>query len=110
MQGPVDTKLARRLAELRRNSNLSLAKLADAVGVTKATIWNYEHALTHIPAERLAAMAGAMGIEERHLHMEPGAPLPKVSFRSAAKTATPQDWESRITQGFLVPFDIALSE
>jgi hypothetical protein len=38
---PNDINLARRLAELRVHVGMSLADLADAIGVTKGTVWQY---------------------------------------------------------------------
>jgi len=43
MEGPINQELARRLKELREHAKISLAELAVAIGVTKATIWQYEH-------------------------------------------------------------------
>jgi transcriptional regulator with XRE-family HTH domain len=89
MHGTVDQQVARRLAELRAHSNVSLAELARAIGVTKKTVWRYVHGKTHIPAERLEMMARAMHCKESDLSMPPGSPLPRLSFRPVGRQITP---------------------
>ena len=63
MLGPIDQALARRLKELREHAKISLAELAAAIGVTKATVWQYEHGLGRISALRLQELARALYCE-----------------------------------------------
>lgn len=85
MKGPVNIKLAQRLLQLRKHSKWSQAMLADAVGITKQAISDYENAKSHIPSERAEQMMRVMGYELRHLHEEPGTPPPPIRFRAAPK-------------------------
>jgi transcriptional regulator with XRE-family HTH domain len=83
----VDQELARRLGELRKHAKKSMAELAAAIGVTKATIWQYEHGKRSISRLRLEKIARALYCEERHLHMPLGSPLPRLSIRPRRQTA-----------------------
>lgn len=76
MKGPVELSLARRLRELRKHGKLSLDGLGAAIGVSKVAVWLYENAKTHIPVERLRAVARVMGCDEAEFHKPPGSPLP----------------------------------
>ena len=87
MEGPINQELARRLKELREHAKISLAELAVAIGVTKATIWQYEHGKRSISRLRLEKIARALYCEERHLQMPPGSPLPRLSIRPRRQTA-----------------------
>src|SRR5262249_6842052 len=88
MEGPINQELARRLKELREHAKISLAELAVAIGVTKATIWQYEHGQRRISPLRLEEIARALYCEQRHLHMPPGSPLPRLSIRPRRPTAS----------------------
>jgi transcriptional regulator with XRE-family HTH domain len=90
MQRPINHELARRLKELREHAKISLAELAAAIGVTKATIWQYEHGQRRISPLRLEEIARALYCEQRHLHVPPGSPLPRLSIRPQRQT-TPTD-------------------
>ena len=83
----VNQELASRLKELRKYAKISLAELAAAIGVTKATIWQYEHGRRRISPLRLEELARALYCEERHLHMPPGSALPRLSLRPRRPTA-----------------------
>ena len=84
----VNQELASRLKELRKYNKISLAELAAGVGVTKATIWQYEHGQRRISPLRLEELARALYCEERHLHMPSGSPLPRLSIRPRRPTAS----------------------
>jgi transcriptional regulator with XRE-family HTH domain len=89
MRGPINQDLARRLKELREHAKVSLAELAAAIGVTKATIWQFEHGQRRVSSLRLEELARALYCEERHLHMPSGSPLPRLSIRPRRqKTST----------------------
>ena len=87
MEGPINQELARRLKELREHAKISLAELAVAIGVTKATIWQYEHGQRRVSLLRLEEIARALYCEQRHLHVPPGSPLPRLSIRPQRQTA-----------------------
>ena len=84
----VDLELACRLKELRKHANISLAELAAAIGVTKATIWQYEHGQRRVSPLRLEEIARALYCDERHLHMPPRSPLPRLRIRPRRPTAS----------------------
>ena len=88
MEGPINQELARRLKELREHAKISLAELAAAIGVTKATIWQYEHGQRHVSPLRLEEIARALYCDERHLHMPPRSPLPRLRIRPRRPTAS----------------------
>jgi transcriptional regulator with XRE-family HTH domain len=90
MQGPINQELARRLKERREHAKISRAELAAAIGVTKATIWQYEHGQRRISPLRLKEIAKALYCEERYLHMPLGSSLPRLSIRPQRQT-TPAD-------------------
>jgi transcriptional regulator with XRE-family HTH domain len=50
--------------ELREHAKISLAELAVAIGVTKATIWQYEHGQRRISPLRLEEIARALYCEQ----------------------------------------------
>jgi transcriptional regulator with XRE-family HTH domain len=88
VQGPINQDLARRLKELREHAKVSLAELAAAVGVTKATIWQYEHGQSRVSPLRLEELARALYCEERHLHMRSGSALPRLRIRPRRQMAS----------------------
>lgn len=96
MYATADQQFARRLAELRTHSNVSLAELAHAIGVSKTAIWKYIHGKTLVPAERLERMARAMHCEESDLRMPPGSPLPRLSFRPAGRRIDPPSLQRKL--------------
>ena len=54
--------LAERIRSLRKERGMSLEVLAEAVGVSRQTIFRYETgAITNIPSEKVEAMAKALG-------------------------------------------------
>ena len=54
--------LAERIRSLRKERGMSLEALAEAVGVSRQTIFRYETgAITNIPSEKVEAMAKALG-------------------------------------------------
>ena len=93
MLGPIDQALARRLKELREHAKISLAEVAAAIGVTKATVWQYERGRRRISALQLQGLARALYCEERYLHTPLGSPLPRLSIRPQRPTGS-TDWKS----------------
>lgn len=76
-------KIGARLAAIRAHRGMSQAELGDAVGVSKASIWNYEHNLVEIDQKRLAELARALACHVDDLTARLDAPMPKVRFQSA---------------------------
>lgn len=72
-----------RLREFRETKDLTLQQVADAVGCTKAYVWELEMREGQKPtAERLNAIAKTLGVTIQDLLGEPVAPM---------QTATPTD-------------------
>jgi len=66
------TPLGKRLRQYREAKGLTLQKVADAVGCTKAYIWELEMRQGQRPtAERLNAIAKTLGVTVLHLLGEP---------------------------------------
>lgn len=57
----------KRIEQLRKGRNMTLAEVADALGVSKPTVWAWEKGKARPVAERLPALAKALGIEEAEL-------------------------------------------
>jgi transcriptional regulator with XRE-family HTH domain len=74
----VDLKMARRLTEIRQYRNMSLRYLAECIGVTKATICNYEHGRIAIGTVRLEQLASALRCEVADLFAPPGSSPPRI--------------------------------
>src|SRR5215472_18040751 len=91
MREQPNARLAARLKEMREHSNLSLNQLAKLVDVSKVALWNYEHARTRIPAERLNAIALVLGYDVKEFYKPPGTALPKpsISFRPRREVSPP---------------------
>jgi transcriptional regulator with XRE-family HTH domain len=60
--------IAKRLHQVREHRHISQGQIAKAIGVSVGTVQNYEHARTHIPADRL---------EPADLLAPPEAPPPR---------------------------------
>jgi transcriptional regulator with XRE-family HTH domain len=56
-----------RLARLRKQQGLTLDMLAELVGVSKPTVWAWEHGKTRPAEARLAALAAQLGVCEADL-------------------------------------------
>ena len=68
----MNTPLGKRLRQYREAKGLTLQQVADAVGCTKAYIWELEMREGQRPtAERLNAIAKFLGVTVQHLLGEP---------------------------------------
>ena len=56
-----------RLQRLRKERGLTLAQIADAIGVSKPTVWAWEHGKARPIAERLGKLAEALGVTDEEL-------------------------------------------
>ena len=56
-----------RLQRLRKDGGLTLADLADALGVSKPTVWAWEQGRARPVASRIGALAKALGVAEAEL-------------------------------------------
>jgi transcriptional regulator with XRE-family HTH domain len=77
MPNTVDPRPGERLCQIREHRETSQGRLARAIGVTVGTVQNYEHGRTHITAERLEQLAGALQCEATDLLQPPGSPPPR---------------------------------
>lgn len=70
----IDKRVGRRIAELRRLSGLSQARLADTIGTATETISRLETGVAMPSLARLAAIAHALGVELHELlRIRPGS-------------------------------------
>ena len=77
----MSTPLGKRLRQYREAKGLTLQQVADAVGCTKAYIWELEMREGQRPtAERLNAIAKTLGVTVLHLLVSPSAAL-KIPVR-----------------------------
>lgn len=65
--GPSHGSLGRRLATLRQERGLTLAQVADRLGVSKPTVWAWEHDRSQPVSSRIGALAQALGVAEAEL-------------------------------------------
>lgn len=72
-RGPVEA-LGTRLNRLRREAGLTLADVADTLGVSKPTVWAWEKGKARPLPERLDAIAAALGVDPDLLAPGPGIP------------------------------------
>ena len=72
-----DSRLGKRLHQIREHREISQGRLARAIGVAVGTIQNYEHGRVHITAERLEQLAQALQCEPADLLASPDAPMPR---------------------------------
>jgi transcriptional regulator with XRE-family HTH domain len=75
-------KTAHRIAELRQYRGMLQADVAKAVGVTKATVCNWEHGRIGIGTARLEQIARALNCDVADLLVAPGSPPPPRSRRT----------------------------
>lgn len=59
--------LGKRLAALRQERGLTLAQIADELGVSKPTVWAWEHDRSQPVSSRIGALADALGVPEAEL-------------------------------------------
>lgn len=79
--------LGRRLERLRRQRGLTLAHFADAIGVSKPTVWAWESGRYRPRSHRLAAIAEALGVDLEEL-TDAALARGSVDDASAANAAT----------------------
>ncbi|UIP07651.1 helix-turn-helix domain-containing protein [Erythrobacter sp. SDW2] len=66
-QGPALGSLGKRLATLRQKRGLTLAQVAEQLGVSKPTVWAWEHDRSQPVASRIGALADTLGVAEAEL-------------------------------------------
>ncbi len=59
--------LGKRLATLRQERGLTLAQVAEQLGVSKPTVWAWEHDRSQPVSSRIGALADALGVAEAEL-------------------------------------------
>jgi transcriptional regulator with XRE-family HTH domain len=75
MKGPIDSKIAHRLREVRKAAAVTQIELGRRLGVTQGLIEHYENARSRIPTDRLEAIAAALHCDVKQLHDPPGSPI-----------------------------------
>lgn len=86
MTGRVDARRGLRLRELRIHARVSAADLAKAVGISEATLHNYEIGRAHIPARRVSMISTILHIPVEEFFRHPGATLPRLRLGGKPKT------------------------
>jgi transcriptional regulator with XRE-family HTH domain len=59
--------LGKRLASLRQERGLTLAQVAEQLGVSKPTVWAWEHDRSQPVSSRIGALADTLGVAEAEL-------------------------------------------
>jgi transcriptional regulator with XRE-family HTH domain len=72
-----------RIRRLRKERGLSLADIADRLGVSKPTVWAWEHGKSRPVESRLTGLADALGVTPGGL--EPGAATPPELIERARR-------------------------
>ncbi len=75
---PVTEDFGARLHRLRTERGLSLADIADRLGVSKPTVWAWEHGKARPVERRLSALAEALGVTPGGLEPAASAPVEAV--------------------------------
>lgn len=63
----VPGSLGKRLSSLRHERGLTLAQVAEQLGVSKPTVWAWEHDRSHPVSSRIGALAEVLGVAEAEL-------------------------------------------
>lgn len=69
----------KRLARLRKHKSMSQTAFANAVGVTKTAVWQWEHDV-HFPSRKLEKLADVLECSLADLLADVEAPLPPTGF------------------------------
>ncbi len=75
---PVTEDFGARLHRLRTERGLSLADIADRLGVSKPTVWAWEHGKARPVERRLSALAEALGVTPGGLEPAASGPVEAV--------------------------------
>lgn len=75
---PADEEFGARLHRLRTERGLSLADIAGRLGVSKPTVWAWEHGKARPVDRRLAALAEALGVTPGGLEPAASGPVEAV--------------------------------
>lgn len=65
--GPAMGSLGKRLATLRQERGMTLAQVAEQLGVSKPTVWAWEHDRSQPVSSRIGALADTLGVAEAEL-------------------------------------------
>ncbi|MFA9201709.1 MAG: helix-turn-helix domain-containing protein [Cypionkella sp.] len=84
--GGAEDEFGTRLQRLRRERGMSLGDVAKRLGVSKPTVWAWEHGKSRPIERRLAAIAEALGVTPGGLEPAPAA-LPEAVERSRREIA-----------------------
>jgi len=84
-----DESLAARLQRLRKESHITLARLAAELGVSKPTVWAWEQGKARPAQGRMDALAKALGVSKTELLAESASPArAELLARSREQIAT----------------------
>jgi transcriptional regulator with XRE-family HTH domain len=74
-EGPQDRSFGARLQRLRKARGVSQAYIAGRLGVSKPTVWAWEHGKAHPIGSRMEALAEALGVPLSELQQGPATPI-----------------------------------
>lgn len=77
---PLSEGFGARLHRLRTERGLSLAEVADRLGVSKPTVWAWEHGKARPVERRLSALADALGVTPGGLEPAKSGPVEAVEL------------------------------
>jgi transcriptional regulator with XRE-family HTH domain len=84
----LDVSFGARLQRLRREAGISQSHVATALGVSKPTVWAWEHGKARPVGSRMADLASVLGVERSVLLAQAGVPETEdVVARSRAQIA-----------------------
>lgn len=85
----LDDDFGHRLQRLRKQRGLTLAQIAERLGVSKPTVWAWEQGRSRPVGNRIDPLAEALGIDRAELYPEAGAltPLHDMLTRVRAEIA-----------------------
>ena len=76
-KGTIDPRPGLRLAEIRRDRNLTQEQLAETIGVTATTLQHWERGRVKLTTDAIARCAAALRCRMADLLMSPGSPMPR---------------------------------
>lgn len=82
---PAHGSLGRRLATLRQERGLTLAQVAEQLGVSKPTVWAWEHDRSQPVSSRIGALADTLGVPEAELITGRDASLADAAIAEARR-------------------------
>lgn len=81
----LDEDFGRRLQRLRKQRGLTLAQIAEQLGVSKPTVWAWEQGRSRPVGNRIDPLAGVLGVSRAELHPDANAVTPLNDLLARAR-------------------------